>query len=242
MNKLNNVDLEEIKIKLYEKLKPSGWGDKLKTFIMSEDFDRILKFLLSEAQQGKRFTPVMKQLFRAFEECPYKDLMVVTISQDPYPQMRDGVPVSDGIPFSCSNTGVVEASLRYMFKEVEETVYKDGYTWDPNLARWSNQGVLMLNCALTTTLGKTGQHYKIWEPFMTFIFDMLTRNNPNLVYVFLGKKAAEWSDSIPDNNHKIFASHPASAAYADAERWNSDDAFNKVNEYLQKAYNCKIVW
>lgn len=205
---------------------------------MSEDFDNILRQLLKEAQQGSRFTPVVKNLFRAFECCPYNNLKVVMMGQDPYPHLN----VADGIAFSCSNTGKVEASLKFMYKELEETVYKDGYTWNPDLARWSNQGILMLNCALTTTVGKVGSHYKIWQPFLAFLFDVLMYNNPGLIYVFMGKKAQEWAESIPDNNFKIFTSHPASAAHAELERWDSGDMFNKVSNLVQKQFNEKIVW
>ena len=160
---VNTVNLEEIKGKLYEKLKPSGWGDKLKTFIMSDDFDKILRKLLAEVKDGQRFTPVLKQVFRAFEECPYKDLKVVMIGQDPYPYQG----VADGIAFSCANTGKPEASLRYILKEVADTVYLEGGSnWDPDLKRWSNQGILMLNIAFTTTIGKVGQHYALWQPFL----------------------------------------------------------------------------
>lgn len=79
---LNGVDLDQVKLKIYEKLKPSGWGDKLKTFIMSDDFSTILKYLLKDAREGKRFTPQLKQVFRAFEECPYDKLKVVMMGQD----------------------------------------------------------------------------------------------------------------------------------------------------------------
>jgi uracil-DNA glycosylase len=238
MSVLNTVDLDDIKLKLYEKLKPSGWGDKLKTFIMSEDFDIILRQLLKEAKQGNRFTPVVKQLFRAFEECPYKDLKVVMLGQDPYPQINS----ADGIAFSCSNLGKIEASLKFMYKELEDTVYTDGFTWDPDLKRWSNQGILMLNCALTTTIGKVGSHYKLWQPFLAFVFDVLMYNNPGTVYVFMGKKAQEWADSVPDNNFKIFTSHPASAAHFQLEKWDSGDMYNKISEVVKKQFNEKIVW
>ncbi len=79
---VESVNLEDVKIKLYNKLKPSGWGDKLKTFLMSSDFDKILVSLMTETQQGKRFTPPLKQVFRAFEECPYNKLSIVMIGQD----------------------------------------------------------------------------------------------------------------------------------------------------------------
>lgn len=238
MTVLNTIDLDEIKLKLYEKLKPSGWGDKLKTFIMSEDFDKILKQLLREAKQNNRFTPPLKQVFRAFEECPYKDLMVVMLGQDPYPYMG----VADGIAFSCSNTPRIEASLKYMYKELEHTHYPDGFTQDPDLARWSNQGILLLNTALTTTINKVGQHYKLWQPFLAFVFDILMYNNPGTVYVFMGKKAEEWADSIPDNNYKIFTTHPASAGHSQLDNWDSNDMFNKVSKTVKKQFNYDIVW
>jgi len=82
MSNLESVNLQEVQMKLYERLKPSGWGDKLKGFLLSDDFGKILEVLLAEARDNRRFTPVIKQLFRAFEECPYSDLKVVMIGQD----------------------------------------------------------------------------------------------------------------------------------------------------------------
>ncbi len=127
---------------------------------------------------------------------PLKDLKVVMLSQDPYPQPY----VASGIAFSCDVTGKPEKSLKYIFKAIESTVYTDGYTWDPDLTRWSNQGILMLNTALTTQINKSGTHYDLWRPFLTFLFDYITIHNPGLVYGFLGKKAQDWADVIPDNN------------------------------------------
>lgn len=236
-----SVNIQEIKEKLYDKLKPSGWGDKLKSFLLSEDFDKILLKLESEAVEGKRFVPQVKYMFSAFEKCPYDKLKVVMMGQDPYPYL--GVP--DGMAFSCSLRGKPEASLRYMFKEIEHTVYsEDGRVMDtnPDLTRWSQQGVLLLNSALTTTVGKPGVHQIMWRPFMSFLFDILSWYNPGLIYVFLGKTAGQWADSIPDNCYKLFASHPASAAHTNAERWDSKNVFNEVNGILLKNNNEKIIW
>lgn len=239
MSTLPNVNLEEVRGKLYERLKESGWGDKLKTFFLSNDFKHILdKLYWEREEENKRFTPPLKQVFRAFECCPVNNLKVVMIGQDPYPQ----IGVADGISFSCSNTGKPEASLRYIFKALEETVYKDGYTWDPNLERWSEQGILMLNRALTTNVGKVGTHYSIWHPFIVFVLDYLSIHHPGIIYVFLGKKAEELADLLPENSHKLFVSHPASAAYHDLERWECNDVFNKVSDLVQKQFNEKIIW
>lgn len=240
MNPLTvTVNIEETRVKLYNKLKTSGWGDKFKSFIMSEDFDKLLKALLHEAQEGRRFTPPLKQVFRAFEECPYKELKVVIVGQDPYVFYQ----VADGIAFSCSNLGRIESSLKYMYQAIEETVYPNQeYERTPDLARWANQGVLMLNSALTTTINKVGAHYEIWKPFMTFLFDLLGYNNSGLVWVFMGRKAEEWADSLPDTHHKLFVSHPAAAAHNKQERWECKDCFNEVNRLLKEYNNQQIIW
>jgi uracil-DNA glycosylase len=246
MSNLENVNLQDVRQKLYERLKPSGWGDKLKGFLLSNDFDSILQTLYKEAKDNKRFTPVVKQLFRAFEECPYNDLKVICIGQDPYPYPPPGnelLPIADGIAFSSSNDGKVPASLRYMFKEIEDTVYpNEGYIWDPDLARWSKQGILMLNIALTTTINKVGQHYLLWQPFLAYLFDILNFTNPGLIYVFMGRKAQEWSKSIPDNNWKLTCSHPASAAHQNLEKWDSGDIFNQISALVENNFKQKIIW
>lgn len=241
------INLEEIKSKLYEKLKASGWGDPLKTFIMSSDMDNILNALLKDSEEGKRFTPVLKQVFRAFEECPYNELKVVMIGQDPYvyPPKEDGqLPVADGIAFSCSNSGKIEAPLKFIYTEVNDTVYPgEEYMWNPDLKHWSNQGILLINSALTTNLNKTGTHYDMWKPFMAFLLDMLSFHNHGLVYIFMGRKAQEWADSVPDNaNWKLFCTHPASAVYDENEHWDSGNIFTKVSHLVFDNYKYRIKW
>ena len=234
----NNVNIDEIQLKIYEKLKESGWGDKLKTFILSNDFNSILNTLLLEVQQDKRFTPTLKQVFRAFECCNLKDLKVLILGQDPYPQPY----VADGISFSCSNTGKPEASLRYMFRGVKKTFFLEDYSNDPDLSRWSKQGVLLLNSALTTNINKIGTHYELWNPFLSFLFDYLSINNPDVIYVFLGKKAQEWINYIPEDSDRIIASHPASAAYKNAIDWDGETIFQDINKLTKAKFNTEIIW
>jgi len=221
------IDIEEIKQKLFDKLEISGWDKLFKSFIFSSEFDDILTKLWSLSQEDKRFTPPLKQVFRAFEECPYDKLQIVIIGQDPYPQLG----VADGIAFSCSNTDKLQPSLKYILDEVNRTLYAgNSISADLDLKRWANQGVLMLNTALTVEVGKIGSHYDIWKPFTAYLLDGLNNYKSDLVYLYMGKKAEEWSDITSDNNIKFFLKHPASAAY-NGSKWDSNNVFMEIQKY-----------
>jgi uracil-DNA glycosylase len=232
------IEIDEIKQKMFAKLEPSGWDKVFKSFIFSSEFTDILSKLYELSVADKRFTPTLKQLFRAFEECPYDDLKVVFIGQDPYPQ----IGVADGISFSCGNTNKVQPSLRYIFEEIERTVYQEFPSYqDPDLTRWSKQGILMLNTALTVEVGKIGSHYDIWKPFTAYMLDWLNNHNKELIYVYMGKKAEEWSVLTGDNNYKFSVKHPASAAY-NGSKWDSNDIFNKISKLVEENNGQKIIW
>ena len=224
------INLEEIKCKLIEKLISSGWSTKLRGFMQSSDFDQILETLYQQREQGKRFTPPLKHVFRAFEECPEKDLKVIIIGQDPYPSMN----VADGIAFSCGLTGRPQPSLKFIFQEVERTVYQDWPTYqDPDLKRWANQGVLLINTALTCEIDKVGSHYNIWNDFIMYLLDMLNLTKSGLIFILLGAKAQELEAVLGQNHYVLKASHPASAAY-NGGKWDCNDVFNKANEILKQ--------
>ena len=224
------VDLVEIKEKLIEKLRPNGWATKLKSYIQSSDFDRILSELYNLRETGKRFTPPLKQVFRAFEECPADNLKVIMIGQDPYPQ----IGVADGLAFSCGNTLKTQPSLKNIFEAVEKTIHQEWPTHqDPNLTRWANQGVLLLNRALTCEIDKVGSHYDIWNDFLMYVLDIINFTSSGIIFVLLGAKAQELETLIGPNHYVIKASHPASAAYTKTT-WDCNDLFNKVNEIIEK--------
>jgi len=235
----DKLDIEELKEKFMLKLEPSGWDRVLKGFIYSKDFDDVITSLVKQTKDGKRFTPTLKNVFRAFEECPYSELKVVIVGQDPYP----GIYQADGIAFSLRDVDEIQPSLKYILDAVNKTVYNGvNASIDKDLTRWANQGVLLLNTALTTNIGKVGQHYLIWRPFIAYLFDWLTWHNNGLVYIYMGKKAEEWADCVNDNNYKYFVSHPASAGYNNLPEWNSKNVFVITKDLLKKNYNFDIEW
>lgn len=234
---------EQIQMKLIQKLEPSGWAEFLRGFLRSDDFVNLIRFLVDENQAGRRFTPSLKQLFRAFELCPLASTKVVMVGQDPYPQPM----VADGVAFSCGNTQKAEASLRYIFKAIEGTVPEDDRMFVDfpdkcDLGRWSEQGVLVLNSALTTQLSKTGMHVAQWRPFMEYLIDMLNFKQSGLVWVLMGKQAQSFDGIIGEHHTVLTCTHPAFAAYQKLSFWDCNDVFNKVNKQLVDYKKDKILW
>lgn len=235
------VNLEEVKTKLIQRLTASGWTTKLRGFIQSSDFDKVLEALYKERENGKRFTPPLKQVFSAFENCPVNNLRVIMVGQDPYPQLG----VADGMAFSCSNTLKPQPSLQKIFDAVKLTVYPYEHIPDmnPDLTRWANQGVLLLNTALTCRVDQVGSHYNIWHDFLMYVMDILNFTDSGLIFVLMGKQAQELEDTIGPQHYIIKTTHPAYASYS-KQPWDSCDIFNKINKIIkgQNGPDYQITW
>ena len=234
------VDIAKLRDDVNNKLSDSGWDKMLSPFVNGLEFDYIINKLVECVNAGKRFTPKFKDIFNAFVECPYDDLKVIIIGQDPYPQLG----VADGIAFSCSNKGKAEKSLQYILKQTIGDYTDTGrviYTPEEcDLRRWANQGVLLLNTAFTVEINSIGSHYNLWKPFTQYLFENINRHHKNIPTVLMGKKAEAWQLLL--NNQKIYkVAHPASAAYRGGE-WNCNDVFNKVNQELEKQEKSCINW
>ncbi len=240
----NIPTVAEIQQKLIEKLRPSGWADFLKGHLQSSDFTKIIEYLVQENSEGRRFTPALKQLFTAFEKCPVDTVKVVIIGQDPYPYTG----VASGLAFSCENKGKPEASLRYILGAIERTVpYEnlDKVVGEEmyDLSRWAKQGVLLLNSALTTEVGKIGRHVDVWRPFMDYMVDMLNYRESGLIWIMMGKQAQRYEGLVGEEHHTILkCTHPAYAAYLKSSEWDCADVFNKCNKQLAEYKKDKILW
>jgi len=226
------IDTDLLKSDLNDNIKNSSWSNILLPYINSEAFDKIINTLINNVNEGKRFTPKFKDIFNGFYECPYEDLKVVIVGQDPYPQLG----VADGIAFSCSKKGKTEKSLQYIFK----SLYGQHEGYNNDLRRWSNQGVLLINTAFTCEINKIGSHYSIWKMFTEYIFSSINKYNPNTIFILMGKKAESWQTLLP-NCTILKCAHPASAAYRGG-LWDSNDVFNKANKILVDRSERIIQW
>ena len=228
---MNEPNIIYIISKIKEKISSSDWAPILNPWLDSTDHYNVVKALKSANESGVRFTPRYGDAYNAFLHCPVDQLKVVMIGQDPYPQPD----VADGIAFSCSRKGKPEASLRYIFKAL------DTPDADPDLRRWAEQGVLLLNTAMTVEVNNVGSHYDMWKPFMSSLLTEISNLRPDIIVVGLGKKAQEWLSYFPFAT-KLEVSHPASAAYRKGGTWDHQNVFNRINEYLTWQGKDLIKW
>lgn len=235
---METVNLDEIRKKVLVKLKNTGWDIKLSHFFNTKLQD-VLEYLLNEAQDGRRFVPKVAQMLRAFETCHFSKVRVVIMGQSPYPYI--GVP--DGLAFSCSQKGHrLEKALSLIFEQINNTVYNGKILCsNGDLTRWSEQGVLLLNVALTTTTKNPESHILKWKPLIAEVLDAIIFNHPDTIFIFMGKHAAEWYDTIPDSFLKIKTDHPSYAAYMKT-KWDSKDCFVKANKHLESLGKTPILW
>ena len=220
-----------------------SWHDKMRPFIESKECDEIYEFLKKESKRGKKIAPLSSNTFRAFRETKLTDLAVVMMGMCPYHTFKNGEPVADGLLMGCSITDQLQPSLSKFYDGLETELYNGlnlNMRKKPDVSYLANQGVLMVNAALTTEMNKAGSHIAIWEPFTKYLFENII-NYTGVPIIFLGKDAARCERFTAPMAWTFTVSHPASASYKQMD-WDTEGVFTKVNKILKQNNNIEIDW
>ena len=229
----------------WEKFKDNfheSWHAKMQPFIESEACDEIYAFLKKEAGRGKKIAPLSSDVWRAFRETPLTELKVIMIGMCPYHTAKNGVPVADGLLMGCSKTKQLQPSLEKFYDGLKTEFDRKeiDFIRNPDVSYLANQGVLMLNAALTTEINKAGSHIAIWKPLIEHLFEHVFQYEGAPV-IFLGKDAARYSKLVGPMKWSFVLSHPASAAYKQSD-WDTEGIFTKVNKLIKEYNNYEINW
>jgi len=182
--------------------------------------------------------PPQEQLFKAFEYCPWDELRVVILGQDPYPTKGH----AHGLCFSVA-TGVkpLPKSLNNIFKERTSDLQLPDLP-NGNLENWARQGVLLLNSVLTVFEGQADSHKNWgWEQFTDAVIEKITSEKENIVFILWGAKAQAKASKIDSSKHLILkAVHPSPLA---AHRgFFGSKPFSKTNAFLRMLGKQEIQW
>lgn len=214
------------------------FGDWMKVLDRKETV-KIMNWL--KTTDSSTLCPSIKNVFKAFKLCSYNECKVIFIGQDPFPQKG----VAQGILFG-NSSNTPEDKLSPSLKVVKESVINfdiphNLITFDPTLESWAKQGILMLNSALTTEVGKVGIHTLKWRPFIGSFLKNMSEKNPGIIYVFFGSQAKSLNTYINNNNnYKLFIEHPA--YYARLNKRMPSDIWYTVQKLVYNIYGTSIEW
>lgn len=201
------------------------------------DYFKSLAVKVREAYLYRPVFPPPKQVFNAFTLCPFDDVKVVIIGQDPY----HGPGQAHGLCFSVQNGIPTPPSLQNIYKEIRDDIGKE-IPSSGNLEHWAKQGVLLLNATLTVEQGKAGAHQGWgWETFTDAAIKKVSEEKEGVVFLLWGRYAQNKSVLIDESKHLILkAPHPSPlSAY---NGWFGSKHFSKTNEYLKSIGKDSIDW
>lgn len=217
------------------KIHPS-WHKVLKEEFSKPYFEELISFVKKEYATTKIY-PEGKNIFRAFELCPFDEVKVVILGQDPY----HGAGQANGLCFSVNDGVALPPSLQNIYKEIEDDLQismpKKG-----NLDNWSRQGVMLLNATLTVRANTAGSHQKKgWEEFTDAVVKAISDQKEHIVFLLWGKYAQEKGNIIDRKKHFVLsAAHPS--PFSAHSGFFGSKHFSKTNNYLQGHGKEPIVW
>lgn len=213
------------------------FGDWMKVLDRNETM-KIMGWLRTVNKET--LCPNIKDVFKAFKLCPYNKCRVIFVGQDPYSQRG----VAQGVPFG-NSSNTPENKLSPPLQIIKESVINfeiphNLITFDPTLESWAKQGILMINSALTTEVGKIGVHMMKWRPFMIAFLKQMSMINPGIIYVLFGSQAQILEPYISKNNYVLKIEHPA--YFVRTNKKMPYHIWKDINKILYDLYGERIEW
>lgn len=212
------------------------WKEQLEPEFVKPYFEQLTNAVRQEYQQTTCYPPG-KLIFNAFNLCPFDQVKVVIIGQDPY----HGEGQAHGLCFSVQDGVPIPKSLQNIFRELSTDV---GFRIPAsgNLQRWAAQGVLLLNATLTVRAHQAGSHQRHgWETFTDCAIQRLSEQREGLVFLLWGNYAIEKQRLIDTRKHYILtAPHPSPLSAS--RGFFGCRHFSKTNEILMSLGKTPIDW
>jgi uracil-DNA glycosylase len=231
---------------------PKDWRDLLGDYCESlgwTNLERNLQAVLDA--DPKLIRPDPNHFFKALKLTPVESVKVVILGQDPYhsPGLAQGLAFS--IPKEIStNSREFPSSLR----NISKALALEGFGTLPHgdLHHWAEQGVLLLNTALSVRIGEAGSHANLgWKSLIDQFISALAIQKPHLVWMLWGGHAQSKLPLIESGDKQFIlqSSHPSGLGVYKTDKpflepgANASCAhFTKANEWLIKHCLSPIVW
>lgn len=214
----------------------ADWQSVLQEEFDKPYFEKLVDFVRSEYSSTTIY-PAGKNIFRAFDKCPFESLKIVIIGQDPY----HGVGQANGLCFSVDDGVQFPPSLQNIFKEIQGDLGV-ATPRSGNLDRWAEQGVLLLNSVLTVRAHQAASHAgRGWEQFTDAVVRIINERKQNVVYMLWGSYAQRKGQVADASKNLVLKSvHPSPLSVY--RGFFGCKHFSQANAYLQSVGKEPINW
>ena len=231
---------------------PKDWQELLGNYFDSSDWINLASNLEAALDvEPKLIRPEPSQFFRALKLTPVNSVKVVILGQDPYhsPDLAQGLAFSipGNIP---TNSRAFPSSLR----NISKALALEGFGHLPNgdLHAWAEQGVLLLNTALSVRLGEAGSHSNLgWKSLIDQLISGLALHRTHLIWMLWGGHAQSKLALIESGIDQLIlqSSHPSGlGVYKTDKPFLEPGAkaccghFTKANQWLKQLGKEEIIW
>ena len=209
---------------------------------LGAEFDKpYFATLAEQVRQAYRMGPCFppsRLVFNAFNLCPFNEVKVVIMGQDPYHEPGQAM----GLSFSVPEGVAIPPSLQNIFKEIQTDLGKPLPT-SGDLTRWASQGVLLLNATLTVQAHVANSHQGMgWSVFTDAAIRALSAHREHLVFMLWGGYARSKRSLIDGQRHLILESVHPSPLSANRGGWFGNHHFSRCNAYLRSHGLTEIDW
>lgn len=214
-----------------------SWKRVLADEFHKDYFIKLTNFVRAEYMAGKKIYPAPKNIFNAFNMCPFDDVRVVIIGQDPYHEPDQAM----GLCFSVPDGITPPPSLINIYKEIETDLGRPSPTHG-DLTAWARQGVLLLNSTLTVAAHLAASHAGHgWEQFTDAVIRALATRRDGVVYMLWGSYAQRKAEFVDATKNLVLRSaHPSPlSAY---RGFFGCKHFSRANEYIVAHGGVPIDW
>jgi len=215
---------------------PAGWDNFLKNKEVKNNIGLISKVLENDAKVNV-IEPPMPHMFKAFTVTPDK-IKAVIIGQDPTPQPGKATGLAFSLKPNEDPRGV--PSVFNMIVELKLEGMAVSLT-NGDLSPWLNEGVLLLNAALTVIQGEAGSHQKYWRQFTRKVVAYISYASQPSAWMLWGDQAKKTAQSLIDRNkHYIrIGGHPSPLG---GNNFFGRNYFHCANAFLVKMKRGAIKW
>lgn len=208
----------------------AGVSQEWRDILDNDDLDTCL----AQISTCDDLVPCASHIFEFARRTPLSSIKVVILGQDPYPKQSD----AHGLAFSCMTH--VPASLKNIYRCLMHSGLINSMPDTGDLTYWAKQGVLLLNCSLTATVGKSNVHRAIWKKYTDRLIQTLSQQTSQVgttkfyrIFMLWGGDAKSKKRFIHERCKILEWTHPSPLSVAGGHPFKTCPHFIKANKLLR---------